>query len=301
MCVVFIPSPPPLRFMSAATVWSPLGGHALDDELVKLLKDPVRPRHMFKKLLQPGGGYSIVDHPPASFPASYSKFLRRVGVARAGFLVVPTVSLTDVPATGSRLRNQGVGVRRVAGPFALCPGVRRRRQLVCVHQLLQSCRHHSSSHPTPPVVVVVVVGRRAVDDFELPDGTMLSTKSVKVRCAAACWRCVVCCVSLLCVTSHSTLCRSCCSIRLPLRCVALPSFPFATRCSSRPSLWLPQSPSMPLLPLSTMVHDSLKNSDPELRKEMSSNVLVVGGGSVLPAFSTRLSNELGSLIPMVRV
>ncbi len=50
-----------------------------------------------------------------------------------------------------------------------------------------------------------------------------------------------------------------------------------------------------------MVHDSLKLCDPEIRKELCCNLLVVGGGALFKGLTKRLSNELASMIPMVRL
>jgi hypothetical protein len=61
-----------------------------------------------------------------------------------------------------------------------------------------------------------------------------------------------------------------------------------------------ESSPVPYMPLSAMVNDCLKNCDAEIRKELCSNVLVVGGGSSFKGLSNRLSIELASLIPMVR-
>ncbi len=60
-----------------------------------------------------------------------------------------------------------------------------------------------------------------------------------------------------------------------------------------------QEPSASFPPLSAMVNDSLKLCDSEIRKELCSNLLVVGGGSLFKGLTKRLSNELASMIPMV--
>jgi actin-related protein len=57
---------------------------------------------------------------------------------------------------------------------------------------------------------------------------------------------------------------------------------------------------MTIPPLSAMVNDSMKLCDPEIRKELCSNLLVVGGGALFNGLTKRLSNELASMIPMVR-
>ena len=118
------------------------------------------------------------------------------------------------------------------------------------------------------------------------------------------------CVRLLVFTQ--AVCRlpfAVCSTRFPSCCLILSRSWSAMPCFHEGSMQLRVSrvcvrvrPTMQLpsvAPLSTMINDRLKACDAEIRKELCSNLLVVGGGAAFKGVSKRLSNELASLIPMV--
>jgi actin-related protein len=53
-----------------------------------------------------------------------------------------------------------------------------------------------------------------------------------------------------------------------------------------------------MLPLQKLIHKSLNEIlDVDLRKELSSNIIVTGGASQFPALDQRLSTELGEILP----
>ena len=53
-----------------------------------------------------------------------------------------------------------------------------------------------------------------------------------------------------------------------------------------------------MLPLQKLIHKSLNEIlDVDLRKELSSNIIVTGGASLFPALDQRLSAELGEILP----
>ena len=52
-----------------------------------------------------------------------------------------------------------------------------------------------------------------------------------------------------------------------------------------------------MLPLQKLVHESLTQVlDADLRKELSSNIILTGGASLFPALDKRLSVELGEVL-----
>jgi actin-related protein len=53
-----------------------------------------------------------------------------------------------------------------------------------------------------------------------------------------------------------------------------------------------------MLPLQKLVHKSLTQLlDADLRKELSSNIILTGGASLFPGLEKRLSVELGEVLP----
>lgn len=53
-----------------------------------------------------------------------------------------------------------------------------------------------------------------------------------------------------------------------------------------------------MLPLQKLIHKSLSEVlDADLRKELSSNIVLVGGASLFPGLDRRLSSELGGVLP----
>jgi len=53
-----------------------------------------------------------------------------------------------------------------------------------------------------------------------------------------------------------------------------------------------------MLPLQKLVHESLTQVlDADLRKELSSNIILTGGASLFPSIEKRLSIELGEVLP----
>ncbi|KWU41964.1 Actin/actin-like protein [Rhodotorula sp. JG-1b] len=76
---------------------------------------------------------------------------------------------------------------------------------------------------------------------------------------------------------------------------------FTTRVLPASSSTIPSHPPSALQPLSNLIRATLSQVDPDLQATLLANVVVTGGTTLIPGFVDRLSAELGTIAPGVKI